>query len=80
MQISETTDRFKRRITSLYPEAGIKTPARTAADVLRRDANFQRATIAANQGDHEYTAPEILETEELLARILSEYLLPIQNR
>jgi hypothetical protein len=68
---SETTEISEETSIPLYPEADIKTPARTAADVLRRDANFQRAAlIAANQGDHEYTAPDTLETEELLRESL----------
>ncbi len=57
--------------TEIPTPSDTQAPTHVVTDVLRRDANFQRAAlIAANQDDHEYTAPDTLETEELLRESL----------
>jgi hypothetical protein len=52
-------------ITPLPP--ALPTPQGASPDVLRRDQNFQRAAlIASRETSREYTAPDSLETTELL--------------
>jgi hypothetical protein len=54
---------------SVLKDEGVSTSG--VADMLRRDRNFQRAAlIAAQENESEYTAPDPLETRELLEEAL----------